>query len=128
MLGKDDQRRIVPVTPAAKSALYAYINRERGRGPGPLFYGRGKADSRERITERGIELMIGKTARAVGVPVACHDFRRGACAWMLASGMDFDAVMYIMGHRSPVMTAIYGQEGRRQRAHAALRAVSRRTA
>lgn len=119
ILGKDDRRRTVIIDAMAQARMWAYL-KKRGRGPGPLFYGRGM---RGPLTAVALRHMLAKASERAGVKASAHDFRRACAANLLADGAGFDSVMYQLGHTSPTMTITYGQLGRKQRAHAEIKRI-----
>ncbi len=122
--GKNDTRRTVVVDARARAALWAYLERERGKAPGPLFLGRG---GRSGVTATAIKNMLRKAAAAAGIEVSAHDFRRACASNMLAAGVGIDSVMYQLGHSTMTMSLTYGALGRKTRAHAEIRKMQGRT-
>lgn len=104
--------RVVAIESSARTALDAYIIRERGPKPGALFLGRGGAP----LSSDGIKNLLRSLALGIGSPVSAHDFRRAAAARWLRAGAPVDVVMSQLGHTDSSMTLMYGAEGREERA------------
>lgn len=108
---KNGRPRVVGVGNAAREAIRAYLDQERGYEPGPLFLAQG----RKPMTRSAVASVIRRLSHAAGVTVAAHDFRRGCASRLLERGVPVDVVAHQLGHRSLTMTLIYGEEGRTRR-------------
>ena len=116
--GKGKKTRVVPFDPQAKAALAEYVMSERGREPGPLFLGRGRAP----LTPDGLYQMLRDLAIRAGVAPGVHTFRRGFASHMRRSGLAMDYTQTLMGHSTATMTRLYSATGEEEAAISAYRA------
>lgn len=116
---KGKKVRVVPFDAAAKGALAEYIVSERGREPGPLFLGRGRAP----LTPDALYQMVSRLAARAGVEgCGLHAFRRGFAVRVRRAGLEMDHTQTLLGHATSVMTRIYSASGEEEAAIAAYRA------
>ncbi len=116
--GKGDKDRMVPLTPAAKSALAAWlVHRDRaetvrqaetGARPSPyLFPSSGKAGHLTRVR---FYTLIKDIAVAAGVSparVTPHAMRHAFATHLLQNGADLRAIQTLLGHADIATTEIY---------------------
>lgn len=105
--GKGDKDRIVPVLPAARKAVDAYLNAcpfplddEH-----PLFIGvRGK-----RLNARHIQKVMEQTRMQLGLPATAtpHAMRHSFATHLLEAGGDLRAIQELLGHASLSTTQAY---------------------
>ncbi len=105
--GKGDKDRIVPVLPAARKAVDAYLNvcpfpldDEH-----PLFIGlRGK-----RLNARHIQKVMEQTRMQLGLPATAtpHAMRHSFATHLLEAGGDLRAIQELLGHASLSTTQAY---------------------
>lgn len=105
--GKGDKERLVPVVPAARETVAAYVKLcPYPTGPGrPLFYGaRGKA-----LNPRIIAKAMERARMALGLPPTAtpHAMRHSFATHLLAAGGDLRAIQELLGHASLGTTQIY---------------------
>ncbi len=110
--GKGSKQRVIPLGAAARRAIRAYAEQERGslagrarNSPPWLLLSRsGKRLRREAIWE-----IVKKYAARVGLPknVSPHTLRHSFATHMLAGGADLREVQELLGHASIATTQIY---------------------
>lgn len=107
--GKGGKERIVPVLPAAQSAVAAYVRLcpyAVAQDPtGPLFRGtRGGA-----LGQRQIALAMEKARAMLGLPASAtpHALRHSFATHLLAAGGDLRAIQELLGHASLSTTQAY---------------------
>ncbi|MFL5427055.1 MAG: site-specific tyrosine recombinase XerD [Myxococcales bacterium] len=107
--GKGDKERVVPVGERAQDALATYLRTARPVLLGPrqsrdLFVtARGK-----RMTRQGFWKLLGRHARAAGLPdVHPHTLRHSFATHLLERGADLRAVQAMLGHADIATTQIY---------------------
>lgn len=117
VMGKGSKERLVPLSPAAKAALAAWVE-ERDRleelaltkgKPASrfLFPSRGKAGH---LTRHRFYLLIKELAVAGGVSpekVTPHTLRHAFATHLLANGADLRAIQAMLGHADIATTEIY---------------------
>lgn len=113
--------RKVAIEQQARRAIDAYIIRERGDAPGPLFL----TSEGIGVSSDAIRTLLRSHAESAGVEVSAHDFRRAAAARWLRDGAPLDVVMSQLGHSDPGMSLTYGKEGREDRAIRAIHELDR---
>lgn len=116
-LGKGEKRRLVPLGEVALEHLEAYLkarelgptSTERARTKGPerslVFLGpSGKA-----LTRQAFWKIVGRYARAAGVPthVHPHRLRHSFATHLLSGGADLRSVQTLLGHQNVATTEIY---------------------
>lgn len=104
--GKGDKERVVPVLPAVRAAIAAYIAE---RGPGapeePLFLGaRGK-----RLDAAVAQRALREFRRLAGLPehATPHALRHSFATHLLGAGADLRAIQDLLGHASLSTTQRY---------------------
>jgi integrase/recombinase XerC len=105
--GKGGKQRIVPLLPAVRQAIDAYLavcpfplDRD-----GPLFVGaRGG-----RLNARAIQLVIERLRGALGLPAHAtpHALRHSFATHLLGAGADLRAIQELLGHSSLTTTQTY---------------------
>jgi integrase/recombinase XerD len=108
--GKGGKERLVPMGGFARSAVEAYLVRERpervrrGRGTPALFVGRrGGRMSRQRAFD-----LVQGAGQAAGVPGATpHVLRHSFATHLLQGGADIRVVQELLGHASITTTQVY---------------------
>lgn len=117
-LGKGEKRRLVPLGEVALEHLEAYLkareldaasNERAKRAKGPeralVFLGpSGKA-----LTRQAFWKIVGRYARAAGVPshVHPHRLRHSFATHLLSGGADLRSVQTLLGHQNVTTTEIY---------------------
>lgn len=118
---KTREYRRVPFTAETKLALLEYIERERLRPrrmtpaqraawsppPGALFVTR----TGDRLTYEAVRRVLTTIGTQAEVQFSPHDFRRGRAADSRRKGIDLGSTMKLLGHKSPVMTLAYSEDG-----------------
>ena len=115
--GKGEKERLVPLAPAAKDALRAWIvTRDKidaaavakGASPSKFLYpSRGKLGH---LTRHRFYMLIKELAVVGGVPVADvtpHTLRHAFATHLLANGADLRAIQTLLGHADISTTEIY---------------------
>lgn len=105
--GKGGKERLVPVLPAARAAVAAYV----AVCPWPvtpetpLFYGARGGPLNPRLIARAME----RARMALGLPASAtpHALRHSFATHLLASGGDLRAIQELLGHASLATTQIY---------------------
>jgi len=122
--GKGGKQRVIPLGAAARRAISAYLERERGklagkagRSPPWLLLSR----SGRRLRREAVWEIVKKYARRAGLPknVSPHTLRHSFATHMLAGGADLREVQELLGHASIATTQIYTHvdTSRLQRVH-----------
>lgn len=99
---KAQRPRVVGLTPEGVRAIVAYLKMPRGDRSPTLWYG-----TKGELTSEGIKQMIQRRARAAGVKVSAHMFRRGVAERWLAAGGSETLLRYHAGWESPLMVKRY---------------------
>ncbi len=111
--GKGNKTRMVPVLPAARQAIRAYLDLcPRPLAPGdPLFIGAKGG----RLNARNVQLLIARMRGALGLPDSAtpHALRHSFATHLLGSGVDLRSIQELMGHASLSTTQIYTEVDRR---------------
>ena len=116
--GKGNKQRAVPVGNAAP-ALADWLA-IRGEEAGPLFWGLGNRNRRDRLTDQAIYNMLRKRARLAGVSrLSPHDFRRTFVGDLLDAGADIVTVQKMATHASPATPNRYDRRRKRAQHKAA---------
>jgi len=106
ILGKGEKTRLVPVLPAAASAVQAYMDLTAGLDPeGPLFIGKRGG----RLNARNIQLLMQKLRSALGLPDTAtpHALRHSFATHLLGGGADLRTIQELLGHASLSTTQVY---------------------
>ena len=107
IIGKGGKERLVPVIPAARAAVAAYVATcPFDIGPGtPLFFGvRGK-----RLSPRIVQKVVESARLQLGLPSSAtpHALRHSFATHLLSSGGDLRAIQELLGHASLSTTQAY---------------------
>jgi integrase/recombinase XerD len=109
-MGRDDNKRELPLTPRALEALSAYL--EKGRDA--LLQDQAKTilfvNQRGRpLTRQGLWLIIKSYAEAAGLgsDITPHTLRHSCAAHRLAQGADLKQVRELLGHANIATTQAY---------------------
>ncbi len=106
VLGKGSRERLVPVLPAVREAVGAWVALHPDRRPGaPLFVGvRG-----ERLNPGVAQRTLRTFRRLAGLPehATPHALRHSFATHLLAGGADLRAIQELLGHASLVTTQRY---------------------
>ncbi|MCE9618448.1 MAG: site-specific integrase [Planctomycetes bacterium] len=108
--GKGHKERIVHLTGGALKAVESWIQRWRGKLPGPIFFPihrGGGAQADRAITAQLIYKRLRFRAKIAGVSCSPHDLRRTFAGDALSARVDISTVQQILGHASPATTARY---------------------
>jgi len=114
--GKGGKDRIVLLGQPARDALDLYLKKGRpkllkGRRTSALFLNR----SGERLSVRGVQLMLDRCARKAGLKwVTPHLFRHTFATHMLGGGADLRVVQELLGHASLSSTQVYTHVSQRR--------------
>lgn len=119
VVSKGQVTRTMPLHIHARAALDAWI-RVRGTHSGPLFVRIRKGDdiTRERLTPQAVYYIVQQRAKHAGIELTPHDFRRTFAGNLLTGGVDLVTVQKLMGHSSPVTTAMYDRRDDKAKADA----------
>jgi integrase/recombinase XerD len=110
VVGKGGKERIIPMGAYARSAVEAYVVRERprrvarGRGTPALMVGpRGRRLARQAAFE-----LVRAAGEAIGLPqVTPHTLRHCFATHLLQGGADIRVVQELLGHASVATTQLY---------------------
>lgn len=109
--GKGDKVRVVFISPEAKKAAKAYLDK-RGDIEEALFIGSGKGFGNKeggRLTARSVERIIKRYATKAGITkkVTPHVIRHSFATDLLENGADLRSVQALLGHANITTTQVY---------------------
>lgn len=112
VLGKGGKHRVVFLSPAAKAAIAAYL--ERRRDTSPFLFVRhdragGGATESHPLTPRSVQRIVDNCAREAGITkhVSPHMLRHTYATDLLRNGADIRSVQALLGHASITTTQVY---------------------
>ena len=107
VIGKGNKERTVYFSVRAKLMLQLYIAERRG---GEALFASSRAPY-EPLTDRGIEKMISKLGKRIGMerPLYPHLMRHTFASHALNCGMELTIIQRLLGHSDPKTTLIYAE-------------------
>lgn len=107
VIGKGNKERTVYFSVRAKLMLQLYIAERRG---GEALFSSSRAPY-EPLTDRGIEKMISKLGKRIGMerPLYPHLMRHTFASHALNCGMELTIIQHLLGHSDPKTTLIYAE-------------------
>ena len=107
VIGKGNNERTVYFSVRAKLMLQLYIAERRG---GEALFASSRAPY-EPLTDRGIEKMISKLGKRIGMerPLYPHLMRHTFASHALNCGMELTIIQHLLGHSDPKTTLIYAE-------------------
>ena len=107
VIGKGNKERTVYFSVRAKLMLQLYIAERRG---GEALFASSRAPY-EPLTDRGIEKMISKLGKRIGMerPLYPHLMRHTFASHALNCGMQLTLIQHLLGHSDPKTTLIYAE-------------------
>ena len=107
VIGKGNKERTVYFSVRAKLMLQLYIAERRG---GEALFASSRAPY-EPLTDRGIEKMISKLGKRIGMerPLYPHLMRHTFASLALNCGMELTIIQHLLGHSDPKTTLIYAE-------------------
>lgn len=107
VIGKGNKERTVYFSVRAKLMLQLYIAERRG---GEALFASSRAPY-EPLTDRGIEKMISKLGKRIGMerPLYPHLMRHAFASHALNCGMELTIIQHLLGHSDPKTTLIYAE-------------------
>ena len=115
--GKGGKLRIVFISPDAKAALQAYINKRHDVDPAffvayakkGLVNSKNAAHESNRLTTRSVQRLVKYYAKKAGIikDVHPHTLRHSFATDLLVNGADIRSVQSMLGHASITTTQIY---------------------
>lgn len=107
VIGKGNKERTVYFSVRAKLMLQLYIAERRG---GEALFASSRAPY-EPLTDRGIEKMISKLGKRIGMerPLYPHLMRHTFASHALNCGMELTIIQHLLGHSNPKTTLIYAE-------------------
>ena len=107
VIGKGNKERTVYFSVRAKLMLQLYIAERRG---GEALFASSRAPY-EPLTDRGIEKMISKLGKRIGMerPLYPHLMRHTFASHALNCGMELTIIQHLLGHTDPKTTLIYAE-------------------
>ena len=107
VIGKGNKERTVYFSVRAKLMLQRYIAERRG---GEALFASSRAPY-EPLTDRGIEKMISKLGKRIGMerPLYPHLMRHTFASHALNCGMELTIIQHLLGHSDPKTTLIYAE-------------------
>jgi len=102
--GKGNKQRVVRFGARAKEAVEDYVERFRGREPGPLFLSRYGT----RMSSHSALIFLRRLGRRAGVEkVKVHRFRHTFATWAIENEARELDVQHLLGHSTPAMVRRY---------------------
>jgi len=102
--GKGNKQRVVRLGARAKKAVEEYLERFRGREPGPLFLSRYGT----RMSSHSVLIFLRRLGRRAGVEkVKVHRFRHTFATWAIENEARELDVQHLLGHSTPAMVRRY---------------------
>ena len=107
VIGKGNKERTVYFSVRAKLMLQLYIAERRG---GEALFASSRAPY-EPLTDRGIEKMISKLGKRIGMerPLYPHLMRHTFASHALNCGMELTIIQHLLGHSDPKTTLMYAE-------------------
>ena len=107
VIGKGNKERTVYFSVRAKLMLQLYIAERRS---GEALFASSRAPY-EPLTDRGIEKMISKLGKRIGMerPLYPHLMRHTFASHALNCGMELTIIQHLLGHSDPKTTLIYAE-------------------
>ena len=107
VIGKSNKERTVYFSVRAKLMLQLYIAERRG---GEALFASSRAPY-EPLTDRGIEKMISKLGKRIGMERSLypHLMRHTFASHALNCGMELTIIQHLLGHSDPKTTLIYAE-------------------
>lgn len=107
VIGKGNKERTVYFSVRAKLMLQLYIAERRG---GEALFASSRAPY-EPLTDRGIEKMISKLGKRIGMdrPLYPHLMRHTFASHALNCGMELTIIQHLLGHSDPKTMLIYAE-------------------
>lgn len=107
VIGKGNKERTVYFSVRAKLMLQLYIAERRG---GEALFASSRVPY-EPLTDRGIEKMISKLGKRIGMerPLYPHLMRHTFASHALNCGMELTIIQHLLGHSDPKTTLIYAE-------------------
>lgn len=107
VIGKGNKERTVYFSVRAKLMLQLYIAERRG---GEALFASSRAPY-EPLTDRGIEKMISKLGKRIGMerPLYPHLMRHTFATHALNCGMELTIIQHLLGHSDPKTTLLYAE-------------------
>jgi len=111
VIGKGDKQRLVPISEAARSRVYAYLDRRDDRHSGEEILFLNNRGSR--LTRIMVFTIIRQAARRAGIgkTVSPHTFRHSFATHLLEGGASIRQVQEMLGHENISTTEIYTHLG-----------------
>jgi integrase/recombinase XerD len=102
--GKGNKQRVVRFGARAREAVEDYLERFRGREPGPLFLSRHGT----RMSSHSVLIFLRRLGKQGGVEkVKVHRFRHTFATWAIENEARELDVQYLLGHSTPAMVRRY---------------------
>jgi len=116
--GKGGKIRFLPLHPVAAERIYAYLERDSLRlpGPGPLFRSIRGRTTGAGVSANGIYKLVAQWAQAAGIEVdglGVHGLRATAATNALEHDADIAKVQMWLGHANIATTRLYDRRGQR---------------
>ncbi len=109
VVGKGGYPRTVYFSERALEWLKKYLTARTDKDPALFIRANGPRQDSLRLTVRGIELVVQKYAKQVGIPILAtpHTLRHSFATDLLNQGVDLRIVQEFLGHRNIATTQVY---------------------
>lgn len=107
--GKGDHQRLIPLTRETLDLVDAYVDEERGKGPGRLIQSRHQSvwNDGDGVKSHTIFVAVGRAMKRAGAAESAHGLRHTYAHNMIDAGASIRDVQVALGHASLATTQVY---------------------